>query len=171
VALANDYFYLDDFVVGNAPNVITGESADFETSVGAWGTWYSANLAHATDTAFTGTGSLRIAITDPWGWAIQAGNWPGFDTNSGGKKVSFQAKQGTSGVSNVTLTVKWYDANNQLLQEDPVTLSNLSGSWQKGEAQLAAPVGTAHAYLEVSGDDGTTGDILYIDNLSIISLD
>jgi hypothetical protein len=169
-AVANDYFYLDDFVIGNAPNVIGADSADFESSLGEWADWYSATTAHDTTTAFKGNGSLRVDITDPWGWAIQTSNWPGFETTAGNKKVSFWAKQGTTGVTDVTLRIKWYGDNSQL-QEDTVSIATLTDSWQKGQAQLTAPAGTTHAFVEAYGDSGTTGDKLYLDALSIVSLD
>lgn len=170
-ALSGNYFYLDDFVVGNAPNVVTGDSADFEGSLGTWDSWYSAAVAHDTTTAFKGSGSLRVDITDPWGWAAQTSNWPGFETTAGSKKVSFQAKKGAGSATNVTLRIKWYDASEQQLQEDTVALSNLTTSWQKGQSQLTAPAGTTHAFLEIYGSNGMMGDALYLDDISLVSLD
>ena len=162
-----DYFYLDDMVVGDAPNALDSDTAGGESSAGQWQSWYSAAVTASTYEAHRGSGSLRVDVTDPWGWGIQAANWPGFEASAGNKRVSYWAKQGAGSMSEVTLRVKWVDSNQTLLQTDLVPLSGLSANWQQVVANIAAPSGTANVYLEIYSPSGTPGDSLYLDEIVI----
>ncbi len=164
---AGDYFYLDDMVVGDAPNLLDANTAGGEASVGQWQSWYSADIAHSTTNTFAGTGSLRVDVTDPWGWGVQLGNWPGFDATAGDKRISYQVKQGSGSISNVTVRVKWFDSSQNLLQTDLIPLSSLTTSWQLGTTTVTAPTGTASAYMDIYSTSGTTGDSLYLDNIVV----
>jgi len=166
-----DYLYLDDMVVGDAPNVLDAATSGGEGSAGEWSSWYSADIAATNTEANHGTGSLKVDVTDPWGWAVQTNNWPGFETAAGNKRVSFSAKQGSGSISNVTLRIKWYDASQNLLQTDTLPLENLSGSWQAASTDLAAPSGTANAYLDMYSESGSAGDSLYLDDIAVINKD
>jgi hypothetical protein len=162
-----DNFYLDDMVVGDAPNLLDANTAGGEASVGQWQSWYSADVAQSTSSTYKGAGSLRVDVTDPWGWGVQLGNWPGFDTTAGDKRISYQVKQGTGSISNVTVRVKWFDGSQNLLQTDLVPLSSLTTSWQRGSSSVSAPTGTASAYVDIYSTSGTTGDTLYLDDIVI----
>ena len=162
---AGDSVYLDDFVVGDAPNILDAGTAGGEGSAGQWQDWYSATIASSTEAAYTGTSSLKVNVTDPWGWGAQTANWPGFATGTGSKKVSYWAKQGTGAISNVTLRIKWFDGGQNLLQTDTVPLTSLSSSWQRGTATLTAPAGTATAYVDAYSTSGSAGDSLYLDDI------
>ncbi len=162
---AGDYMYLDDMSVGDAPNLLDANTANFESSVGQWGSWYSANTVASTTEAYKGTGSLCVDVTDPWGWAIQTNNWPGFNAAAGNKRVSFWAKQGSGTIGTVTLRIKWFDAAQALLQTDTVVLNSLSGNWQQAVQNLTAPAGTTSAYLDAYSTQGSPADTLYIDDI------
>lgn len=168
--VSGDYFYLDDMVVGDAPNILDAASADFEGTTGQWGTWYSADISTSTTEAHKGTGSLLVDITAPWNWAIQTTNWPGFAAAAGDKRVSFWAKQGTAGATDVTLRIKWYDASQAVIQTDTVLLDNLTTNWQRGVQTVTAPAGTTHAYLDAYSSAGGAGDKLYLDDISLVHL-
>lgn len=166
-----DHVYLDDMVVGDAPNLLDAATAGGEGSAGQWQGWYSANISATTQQAYKGSGSLLVEVTDPWGWAAQTGNWPGFAATSGNKRVSFAAKQGSGTISDVTLRVKWYDANQQLIQTDTLLFNSLNASWQQTSADMTAPAGTASVYLDMYSDSGGAGDSLYIDGIAVINRD
>jgi parallel beta-helix repeat protein len=162
-----DALYFDDMVVGNAPNAVSGDSGTFESSAGEWANWYSATVAASSDAAHRGTGSLKVTVTDPWGWAAQLANWPGFDVAPGAKRVSFWTKQGSGAISDVTLRIKWFDATQQLLQTDLVSPTSLSANWEQATASITAPTGTATAYLDMYSTSGSATDTLYIDDISL----
>jgi hypothetical protein len=162
-----DALYLDDLVVGNAPNAVVDDSGTFEGSLGEWQDWYSATVTPTTEAAYRGAGSMKVSVTDPWGWGAQLANWPGFTVTPGAKRVSYWAKQGSGAITNVTLRVKWFDANQSLVQTDTVPLSALSGSWQQGVANVTAPTGATNAYLDMFSNSGTTGNSLYVDDVLI----
>jgi hypothetical protein len=164
---SGDYFYLDDLSVGDAPNTLDAATAGGESSAGQWQDWYSATIGASTAQAHKGTGSLVVNVTDPWGWAAQVGNWPGFETVAGNKRVSFWAKQGSGAISNVNLRVIWFDGNQEELQTDVVPLTGLDGSWKQASANVTAPTGTANAYLELYSSSGGAGDSLYFDDLLV----
>ncbi|MCP2324737.1 hypothetical protein HDA40_003244 [Hamadaea flava] len=162
-----DYMYLDDFVVGDAPNLLDADTAGAGSTVGKWQSWYSATVAASTQQAHAGTSSLCVTVTDPWGWALQLSNWPGFTAGAGAKRVSYWGKQGTGAISSVTLRVKWLDASQTLLGTDLVPLNALSTSWQKATADVTAPAGTANVAVEVYSSSGVANDSLYLDQVLI----
>ncbi|NUR69977.1 MAG: hypothetical protein HOU81_04080, partial [Hamadaea sp.] len=164
---AGDYLYLDDFVVGNAPNLLDADTAGAGSTVGQWQSWYSANVAAVTQEAHSGSGSLCVTVTDSWGWALSLANWPGFTTGAGAKRISFWGKQGAGSVASVTLRVKWLDASQTLLQTDLVPITALSTSWQQATSDVTAPTGTATALLEIYSTSGAPNDSLYLDDLLI----
>jgi parallel beta-helix repeat protein len=163
---AGDYLYLDDMVVGDAPNVLDSATSGGEGSAGEWSGWWSADITATTDQAYKGNGSLRVDVTDPWGWAAQIGNWPGFEVGAGDKRITFAAKQGSGNISDVTLRVTWFDANQEVLQTTDLPLEQLSAAWQMASADVTAPAGTASAHLELQGS-GDPGDSLYLDGIAI----
>lgn len=163
---AGNSVYLDDMSISEPINTIDAATSDLETGIGAWESWYSADVAQSDDTAQKGTKSLKISVTDPWGWAVQLSNWPGFDTSAGGKRISYWAKKGTGSINDVALRVKWLDSNGGTLQSDTVPVTTTT-SWQHLTTDVTAPSGAVNATIEISSDDGTTGDTLYIDNVGI----
>ncbi|QSQ19656.1 right-handed parallel beta-helix repeat-containing protein [Pyxidicoccus parkwayensis] len=165
--LAGDYFYLDDVVVGDAPNALDAGSAGGEGSAGQWQSWYNAGVSASTQAAYRGAGSLRVNVTDPWGWGVQLANWPGFATTAGNKRISYMAKQGAGAISTVTLRVKWFNGSQALVQTDLVTLNGLTTGWQQAAANVTAPSGASNVYLEAYSSSGGAGDSLYLDDIVI----
>ena len=159
--------YFDDFTIGDAPNLYDKGTASAEDSVGDWRDWYSATIIRATDQAYKGNGSFRIDVTDPWSWGAQPWNWPGVSASAGVKHISYWAKQGTSGVGEVTLTITWHDANQDTLRTDEVTIDGLTSNWKEGVANVDAPAGTVSAHLELHSPDGEAGDYLYVDDIVV----
>ncbi|HEX6462592.1 MAG TPA: right-handed parallel beta-helix repeat-containing protein [Candidatus Saccharimonadales bacterium] len=165
---AGDVIYLDDLVVGDAANAVSANSATFENqAVGEWQSWYSAGATASTQAAYRGTGSMQVTVTDPWGWAIQTGNWPGFAINGGEKRISYWVKQASGAISNVTLRAKWFDANQNLLQSDTITAQSLSANWQQASAVITPPQGATTVYLDTYSESGNVGDSIYIDDVVI----
>ncbi|WP_395806419.1 right-handed parallel beta-helix repeat-containing protein [Archangium minus] len=167
---AGDYFYLDDMVVGDAPNTLDAASAGGEGSAGQWQDWYSASISATPQDAYRGTGSLLVNVAAPWGWGVQLANWPGFATTAGNKRISYVAKQGSGAISNVTVRVKWFNGNQELVQTDLVPLNNLTTSWQRAVSNVAAPSGAANAYLDIYSNSGGAGDSLYLDDIVITDI-
>ena len=162
-----DSLYLDDMVVGDAPNILNAGTAGGEGSVGSWQDWYSANISATTTDAYKGDGSLLVTVTDPWGWGAQLSNWPGFSATAGAKRISYVAKQGSGAISNVTLRVKWFDGTDQLVQTDLVPMSTLTTSWQLATLGVTAPTGTTHAYLDLYSTSGSAGNTLLLDDIVV----
>ncbi|WP_248929251.1 right-handed parallel beta-helix repeat-containing protein [Paenibacillus hamazuiensis] len=166
-----DYFYLDDITVGDAPNVLDADTAGGESSTGEWQSWYSATVTASTYAAHRGSGSLRITVTDPWGWGVQTANWPGFAASAGKKRVSYWAKQDTGSISEVTMRIQWFDSSQTLLQTDLVPLSGLTTDWRQAVANPVAPAGTANAYFDIYSPSGNAGYSLYLDDIVLTNAD
>ncbi|NUT07655.1 MAG: right-handed parallel beta-helix repeat-containing protein [Hamadaea sp.] len=164
---AGDYVLLDDFAVGDAPNILYADTAGAGSTVGQWQSWYSANVTATTQEAHSGTGSLCVTVTDAWGWALQLANWPGFPAGAGGKRITYWGKQGTGTISTMTLRVKWLDAGQALLSTDLVPLNGLSTTWQQASSTVTAPAGTAGVHLEIYSSSGNAADSLYLDDVLI----
>jgi hypothetical protein len=164
---AGDSLYLDDMVVGDAPNLLDAATASGEGSAGQWQSWYSANISSSSAQSYKGAHSLLVDVTDPWGWGAQLTNWPGFSATPGAKRISYVAKQGSGAISDVTLRVKWFDDEQQLLQTDLVPVSTLTANWQQAMQHVTAPTGTAKAYLDLYSESGSASDSLYVDDIVI----
>lgn len=165
-----DSFYLDDFVVGNAPNVLDADTAGGEATAGKWQSWYSADVARATTGVHSGDGALQVNITDPWGWAVQLDNYPGFAVGATEKRVSYWAKQNSGNVTNVTMNVRWFDENGSVLRTDPLAVSALTTSWQRVSTNLTPPAGATHVFLYMTSNSGTTGNSILVDDILVTNV-
>lgn len=168
--------YLQDSgssISGQTPvtNMLDADTATLEGSLGKWQDWFSTSVTRSTDTAHTGTHSLKVAMTAGGSWGVELNNWPGFDVRtSGPKHVSFWAKQGTGAVSNVRLRVTWYDANDQVITDpqNPVEVPlALSTNWQEGAADVTAPTGANTVHLQFLSSSGGAGNSIYIDDIVV----
>ena len=165
--------YLQDTgssISGQTPvtNMLDTDTATLEGGLGKWQDWFSTTPTSSTDTAHTGTHSLKVAMTAGGSWGVELNNWPGFDVQtSGSKRVSFWAKQGTGSVSNVRLRVTWYDANQQAIShpQNPVEVPlTLSANWQQATATVTAPSGSNTVHLQFLSSSGGAGNSIYIDD-------
>lgn len=148
-------------------NIITGDTANLEESVGQWSAWYNVLLSNDTTEAHTGDHSLKVDAEDSY-WGISTSNWPGFAATGGNKTISFWGKL-TNGTNNTTImTVHWLDASYQVLQTDTLSLTGMTNSWQKVEKAVIAPSGTATALVQLNGS-GSSDSLLYLDDFSIQS--
>ncbi|HEX4816458.1 MAG TPA: right-handed parallel beta-helix repeat-containing protein [Nonomuraea sp.] len=147
------------------PNALDADTATLEGSVGQWVDWYSSTVQRASNAAHSGSYGLRIDVTAGGGWGTQLGNWPGFATTAGSKRVSAWVRQGTTGISAATLRVLWLDAGAQLLRTDEVPLSGLTTNWQQFAANLTAPATTATVTLELRSANGSAGNSLHLDDI------
>lgn len=152
-------------------NMLDSATATLETAGDKWQDWFSTSPTRSTDTAHTGSYSLKVAMTAGGSWGVELNNWPGFDVRtSGEKKVSFWAKQGTGAVPNVRLRVTWYDANDQVISnpQNPVEVPlTLSTEWQQAVADVAAPVGANTVHLQFLSSSGGAGNSIYVDDIVI----
>jgi parallel beta-helix repeat protein len=154
-------------------NNLDANSYSMESSLGEWDAWYSATTSQTTEQKHYGHHSLKVNVTDPWGWGVQMDNWPGVDvaTNSNGVKyLSFWGRLGSGTDLNAQLEVKWLSddtSGNNVLQTDTVTIPSLSSTWQNAKAVVDIPDGAVTALVRVKGTTGTTGDYLYIDDVVV----
>lgn len=162
-----DYFYIDDVLVNNYTNLLDADTANLENSTGQWVNWFSSTLSQSSLEAQSGTHSLQVAITAPYGWAATLNTWPGLSASAGNKVIRYWAKLGVGTISNVTLYAQWYDTNGNLLQTDAIPVSNLSTDWKEGAADLTAPSGTSYIRLTLYSPEGDTGDSVYFDNFIV----
>jgi len=164
---SGDTMYVDDISVSNIANTLDDETASVEDSVGNWQSWFNADISSSSDQAKSGAKSLLVNITSPY-WAIALDNWPGETATPGTKTITYWARKGSGSISNATLTVQWFDSNEDLLQTDTVPVSGLSSSnWTEGTINTVAPDGTAYADVNVTSDSGDSGNGIYFDGFVI----
>ncbi|HSW92651.1 MAG TPA: Ig-like domain-containing protein [Patescibacteria group bacterium] len=152
-------------------NALNANSATLEGSIGNWQDWFSTSLAQSTDTAHTGTHSLKVSMTASGSWGVELNNWPGFEVRtSGAKRISYWAKQGTGAVTNMRMRVTWYDADGQVITDpqNPVEVPlTLSSSWQQATADVTAPVGANNVHIQFLSSSGGVGNSVYIDDIVV----
>ena len=151
---------------GSATNFLDADTSTLEGSAGRWSAWYSATATASGETAHGGTKSLRIDVTDPWGWGVELSNYPGFAATAGTKRISAWARLGAGTNVAPTLTVKWLDANGATLQTDPLPLPALTTTWTQAAKLVDAPYGTATVLVFVQGGDAA-GTTLYLDDVVV----
>jgi hypothetical protein len=162
--VSGDYLFADDFYLASRPNVIDANTATMEGSLGNWVTWYSATPSRSTAAAHTGSASMLVSVTAPWGWGIQLGNQPGYPITPGSKVISFWALEGSQSLG-AHMEVDWMDSSGSVvLQTNTIAIPALTTSWQQMSATVTAPPGTVTARIEFAGTTGTVGDYLYIDD-------
>lgn len=146
-------------------NVLDSNTAGFEGSKGHWKNWYATSLATSTAFAHSGSHSLQVKVTAPYGWGILLNNWPGFAATPGIKTFSFWALKGTS-TTGVTMQLQWINASGRVLQNNQVSLNSLTSSWQKAQATVTAPAGTTNVNIDFV-NNAAKGTIFYLDDVLI----
>lgn len=148
-------------------NFLDANTATLEGSIGQWQNWFNTTTTRSSAEAHGGAHSLRVQLTGA-SWGLELANFPGFPATPGSKHVSFWAKRGSGAISSLRLQVRWLDSNQQAILPNPadLTLSGLSTSWQQASYNLTAPAATATVNINFLGT-GTTGDVLYIDDIVI----
>jgi hypothetical protein len=147
-------------------NLLDADTSSLEGSVGHWASWFSANVAQAATVAQTGTHSLQVNITAPYGWGIQTNNWPGFTATPGPQTISFWAMAPTAGL-NATMAVQWRGTNSNVLATTTATINNLTTTWQQGTTNVTAPPATTYASVTITGTTGVAGNTVYLDHITI----
>ncbi|QSQ15695.1 hypothetical protein [Myxococcus landrumensis] len=159
----------DPAVIDHSPtsNLLDAETASLETGGGVWTAWFAVTIARATTAAREGDAGLRVEVTEPYGWGVATDNWPGFAASPGAHRASFWAR-GTTGRSLVAeMKVKWRDASGKELRAETLSSPVLSGQWVRTERELTAPAGTERVSVEVTGAEGSPGDVIDLDVLVV----
>ncbi|HEX6462011.1 MAG TPA: right-handed parallel beta-helix repeat-containing protein [Candidatus Saccharimonadales bacterium] len=152
------------------PNALDDDTATLEGAIGEWVAWFNDAITRSTAEAHTGTHSLQVSVTGSGSWGVQLDNHPGFSTAAGNKRISFWAKRGTGAISSMTMRVKWFDFNDQLVQTNDVPISTLTTSWQQGTLDATAPAGTASVFVELVSSSGGAGNTVYADDFVIADI-
>jgi hypothetical protein len=150
---------------GSSTNDLDADTSTLEGSAGKWVPWFSSSVAQSAEAAHSGSKSLRVDVTAPYGWGVQLWNWPGFGASSGTKLVSFWGKLG-AGPANVRpdFTVEWLNANGDVIKNKTITLPALTTDWQKVSALVDVPAGATTMLAYIMGDDDP-GTTMYFDDM------
>ena len=151
-------------------NQLNNDTSTLEASIGAWSPWFGAAVTRTTETAHSGSASLKIDVESlPWGANLN--NYPGFDSWPGEHRISYWARKAntTDAVEKMVLLVDWKnsDGSNIKAESDRVDINVLTADWQYAEATLTAPEGAAYVFLSLAGNTGTSGDTVYIDDIDV----
>lgn len=152
--------------VNSPANFLDADTSTLEGSAGKWTAWYAATATQSAEQAHGGTHSLRIDVTEPYGWGVTVSNHPGFSATAGTKTFSVWGKLGAGTDVRPTVTLKWLDADQAVLQEDVVSLSALTTQWTQTQAMLEAPYGTRTVLVFIRGGQ-SAGTVLYLDDIAI----
>jgi hypothetical protein len=129
--------------------------------------WYSSRIARDSAAARTGSAGLRITVTDPFGWGVALDNWPGFAARPGLRRASFWARVSQGNEIAVELRISWRDASGNELGQRSLVTPPLGSAWVKSSIDLTAPAGTERVTLEVSGPEGSPGDVIDVDDVAV----
>ena len=149
------------------PTNHVGANSSAVDAADGWSRWYSANPSRSTEHVRSGSSSLRIDITDPYGWGLTWGSYPGLPTTPGNKTVGFWGRLSSGIELGVELRVKWIDSGNAVLGTGTVALPLLTSTWQHAAADVVAPAGTVAVWLELVHGSGAPGDFLHVDDITL----
>lgn len=155
---------LSQLVVANA---LDEDTATIEGSIGDWISWFSTNISRTSAEAHTGTYSMKVDITAPFGWGVQFGDSAGFPVTTTPKLVSFWGKLGSGTSLSARMDIRWLDEDQNTLRTDSTLISPLTASWQQSSVALTPPAGTATVNLSIVHSSGTAGNSLYIDDVIV----
>jgi hypothetical protein len=168
--LPGNNLYLDQIFVGpttgGGVNALDADTASLEGSSGHWVSWFSTNVTQTTTRAETGTHSLQVGVTAPFGWGVQLNNWPGFAATPGPKTIGFWATAGT-GTLGATMQVQWRDSSGNVLGTNSVSIPALTAAWQQASASATAPTGTVSVSVTFTGTTGVSGNSLDLDQIYV----
>ncbi|HKR81656.1 MAG TPA: right-handed parallel beta-helix repeat-containing protein [Candidatus Saccharimonadales bacterium] len=149
-------------------NAIDDDTATLEGSIGLWQDWFSETITRTTAEAHSGTHSLKVAITAPFGWGVQLSNPSGYPVTTTPKNISFWGKLGSGTNLNATMRLTWLDSNGTSLRTDDYVLPALTTSWQqKSATNVSPPANTATVNVQLLNSSGTTGNSIYLDDFVI----
>jgi len=151
-------------VVGAIP-LLDADTSTIEGSLGHWVPWFSSSVSRSSAQSHTGTNSMKVDVTAPYGWGVQLNNWPGFPASPGPMWISFWGRQG-AGSLGATMSVDWRNASGAIFRTDTVSIPAMTTTWQQASAGVVAPPGTAWATVEITGS-GVASDTLYLDDIVV----
>jgi hypothetical protein len=148
-------------------NALDDDTATLEGSIGEWTSWFSSSVARSTAEAHSGTHSLQVTIGAPFGWGVQLTDPAGFPVLPADKTISFWAKLGSGTNLAARMEVQWLDEDQNLLDTTVLISPTLTSEWQKTSTILTPPAGASTANVVFVHGSGTTGNTLYLDDISI----
>ncbi|MBU8900293.1 hypothetical protein DRW03_07385 [Corallococcus sp. H22C18031201] len=159
-------------IIDHSPtaNLLDADTASLESGLGTWRAWFAVTVSRASSAARDGAAGLRVEVVEPYGWGVITDNWPGFVAAPGAHRASFWAR-GTQGHSLVAeMHVIWRDSSGKELQTETLSSPVLSGQWVRTTRELTAPAGTERVSVQVTGDEGSPGDVIELDALVVRAL-
>lgn len=153
-----------------AANLLDVATAGVDDGLGYWAAWFSCDVS-SSDVAHAGPHSMRVDVSQAFGWGVLANNSPGFEATPGPKTISFWARAGSANPAGnaISMRVHWRNGDTDLQVDDATLPSTSSTAWGQGSATVNAPPGTTHAYVEIlgSGSASSAGDIYFLDDFSL----
>lgn len=154
----------EDYLV--VPNSIDDATATLEESIGKWDSWFSTTVARTTTEAHSGTHSLQVTIDAPFGWGVQL-NSTGYPILVNQKRLSFWAKLGSGTNLSTRMEVQWRDEDGDVLREDTLLSPLLTSEWQESSVIVTPPNGAISVSVAFAHSSGTTGNVVYLDDIYI----
>lgn len=154
-------------------NALDSNTATLEGGLGQWASWFSATATSSTEQAHTGTHSLKVSVTAPFGWGVNTTDSDGFPITPGTKNISYWARLGSGTNLKTRLEVKWLDDNGNVVDSSTnVALPSnvLTTTWTQYTITKTPPSGAKAALIDIvsdSGAAGTTGNVIYMDDFVI----
>jgi hypothetical protein len=148
-------------------NALDSDTATLEGGLGKWTAWFSSSISHSSAEAHSGSFSMKVNITAPFGWGVNFTDPLGFPVTPLSKTISFWAKAGSGTGLGATLEAQWLDANGGAISSVQVPLPTLTSSWQQASLTVTPPANVASVNLMFTDDDGDNGDSLYIDDIVV----
>ncbi|MFY0564103.1 hypothetical protein ACN28E_09655 [Archangium lansingense] len=170
-ALLGSLTACDPAVVDHSPtsNLLDAETASLEAGVGHWTAWYGTKISRAPGAARQGEASLRIELTEPYGWGVALDNYPGFPATPGAHRATFWARAVRGSSLRVEMRVSWRDARGEELQAHRLAGPVLGADWVNARLEMVAPANAERVSVDLTGSEGDPGDALEVDGISIHS--
>lgn len=154
-------------------NSLTGENTDFNDGIGNWTDNQNATVAHSTDEAHTGTGSLAITSTGTSNASATHTSsiaTQGFSVTPGRTYLVQGWFKAATVARNVVLAVNWYSSSATYLNTSTGTaVSDSTSDWTLAKVTATAPANAVYCTVIAQvNSPGAADEVHYVDDVSFI---
>jgi hypothetical protein len=146
-------------------NYLDANDASAETTVGSWDSVQNVSVDRSTVVANFGAASIRFTGT---GSGDLVGSTDPVPVAKDGQTISARADvRSDANLRDCFVSLRWFDDTSLLSSTDGVAVTNATTEWREIVVSGLPPANATRAAVAVTVQDGTSGEVHYIDRVAI----